>query len=75
MCCSAVKGRRQIGMLRQIEQMQLRHGLIYSDPTQGIELMDSSDQIPPPVKSVNGGYILQAAFEGGLVEDINQRPS
>jgi hypothetical protein len=72
---SCRKGRRQIGMLRQIAQMQLLHGPIYIHPTRAVELMDSSDQMPPPIKSANGGYLLQVAFEGGLVEDINQRTS
>ena len=55
--------------------MQLLHGPTYTHPTQAFDLMDSSDQMPPPIKSANGGYLLQAAFEGGLVEDINQRTS
>jgi hypothetical protein len=68
-------GRRQTGMLRQIAQMQLLHGPTYTDRTQALESMDSSDELLPPIKSVNGGYLLQAAFEGGLIEDINERAS
>jgi len=72
---SCRQGRRQIGKLHQIAKMQLLHGPTYTHPTQAFDLMDSSDQMPPPIKSANGGYLLQAAFEGGLVEDINQRTS
>jgi len=64
-----------MGKLRQIAKMQLLHGPTYTHPTRAVMSMDSSDQMLLPIKSASGGYLLQAAFEGRLVEDINERAS